>query len=211
MAEAYDVAVAPHCPLGPIALSACLHMDACTPNAFIQEQSLGIHYNQGSDLLDYLKDPKVFDYSDGVVKMPTGPGLGIEVNEELVIEKAKKTVARVIKKYDGTSNVYLIKMFDTDGDYVFLKGGKADDITKRLRDLSRQEYKRDNVQIDRVEIIKTWELPNSHLAESFEQALHAYLCNFFDNIPNDRYYPKELTAEQFAELDRRHEIICSFA
>ena len=40
--------------------------------------------------MDYLKDPKVFDYSDGVVKMPTGPGLGIEVNEELVIEKAKK-------------------------------------------------------------------------------------------------------------------------
>ena len=128
-----------------------------------------------------------------------------------VIEKAKKTISRVIKKHDGTSNVYLIKMFDTDGDYVFLKGGKADDITKRLRDLSRQEYKRDNVQIDRVEIIKTWELPNSHLAESFEQALHAYLCNFFDNIPNDRYYPQELTAEQFAELDRRHEIICSFA
>lgn len=90
MAEAYDVAVAPHCPLGPIALSACLHMDACTPNAFIQEQSLGIHYNQGSDLLDYLKDPGVFCYENGVVPMPGKPGLGIEVNEELVIEKAKK-------------------------------------------------------------------------------------------------------------------------
>ena len=53
MAEAYDVAVAPHCPLGPIALAASLQLDSCTPNAFIQEQSLGIHYNQGSDLLDY--------------------------------------------------------------------------------------------------------------------------------------------------------------
>lgn len=52
MAEAYDVAVAPHCPLGPIALAACVQMDTCTPNVFIQEQSLGIHYNQGSDLLD---------------------------------------------------------------------------------------------------------------------------------------------------------------
>ena len=45
MAEAFDVAVAPHCPLGPIALAACLQVDFCTPNAFIQEQSLNIHSN----------------------------------------------------------------------------------------------------------------------------------------------------------------------
>jgi galactonate dehydratase len=44
MAEAYDVAVAPHCPLGPICLASSLQVDFCTPNAFIQEQSLGIHY-----------------------------------------------------------------------------------------------------------------------------------------------------------------------
>lgn len=90
MAEAYDTAVAPHCPLGPIALAACLQMDACTPNAFIQEQSLGIHYNQGSDLLDYLADPKVFGYADGAVKIPEAPGLGIEINERKVLEAAKE-------------------------------------------------------------------------------------------------------------------------
>jgi len=90
MAEAYDVAVAPHCPLGPIALAACLQLDATTPNAFIQEQSLGIHYNQGSDLLDYLADPKVFEYKDGQVTIPTAPGLGIEVNEDKVREMAEK-------------------------------------------------------------------------------------------------------------------------
>lgn len=89
MAEAYDVALAPHCPLGPIALAACLQVDGTAYNAFIQEQSLGIHYNQGADLLDYLKDPKVFEYSEGFVKMPMGPGLGIEVNEEYVREQAK--------------------------------------------------------------------------------------------------------------------------
>lgn len=89
MAEAYDVAVAPHCPLGPIALAACLQMDICTPNAFIQEQSLGIHYNEGSDLLDYLKDPHVFDYSNGFVKNLTAPGLGIEIDEEKVREMAQ--------------------------------------------------------------------------------------------------------------------------
>jgi galactonate dehydratase len=89
MAEAYDVAVAPHCPLGPIALAACFQLDFCTPNAFIQEQSLGIHYNQGSDLLDYLADPGVFEYEDGYVKLLTAPGLGIEINEDKVKEMAE--------------------------------------------------------------------------------------------------------------------------
>ena len=90
MAEAYDMAVAPHCPLGPIALAACLQLDACTPNAIIQEQSLGIHYNQGNDLLDFLNDRSVFDYKDGYVSLPGKPGLGIDINEELVRELDQK-------------------------------------------------------------------------------------------------------------------------
>jgi galactonate dehydratase len=88
MAEAYDVAAAPHCPLGPIALAACLQVDATCHNAFIQEQSLGIHYNQGSDLLDYLVEKDVFKYEKGFVKIPEGPGLGIEINEEHVRKMA---------------------------------------------------------------------------------------------------------------------------
>ena len=88
MAEAYDVAIALHCPLGPIALAVNLQIDANCYNAFIQEQSLGIHYNQGNDLLDYIKNPEVFDYADGHVKIPDGPGLGIEVNEDYVKERA---------------------------------------------------------------------------------------------------------------------------
>ena len=88
MAEAYDVALALHCPLGPIALAVNLQLDAGCYNAFIQEQSLGIHYNQGNDLLDYVTNPEVFDYADGFVKIPTGPGLGIEVNEAYVRERA---------------------------------------------------------------------------------------------------------------------------
>jgi galactonate dehydratase len=89
MAEAFDVAAALHCPLGPIALAACLQVDATCHNAFIQEQSLGIHYNQGSDLLDYLTDKTVFAYADGMVKIPDGPGLGIQINEAKVREMAK--------------------------------------------------------------------------------------------------------------------------
>jgi len=88
MAEAFDVAAAPHCPLGPIALAACLQVDATCHNAFIQEQSLGIHYNQVSDLLDYLTDKTVFKYEAGYVKIPDKPGLGINVNEDHVREMA---------------------------------------------------------------------------------------------------------------------------
>ena len=139
--------------------------------------------------------------------------------KKYILDPIKRTLTAIgervrirnIKAHSGASYVYLIKMFDDNNQYVFLKGGKADDIRKRLSNLSRQEYKRDDVQISRVEIINTWELPNSHLAECFEQALHDYLCRFFEHIPNDRYYPHELTTEQFAELDRRHEIVCSFA
>lgn len=89
MAEAYDVALALHCPLGPIALAANLQLDAVCYNAFIQEQSLGIHYNEGNDLLDYMVDRRVFEYDDGYVNMPREPGLGIHVDEALVIERAK--------------------------------------------------------------------------------------------------------------------------
>ena len=89
MAEAFDVAAAPHCPLGPIALAACLQVDATCHNAFIQEQSLGIHYNKGTDLLDYLVENDVFKYENGYVKIPEAPGLGVEMNEEHVRKMAK--------------------------------------------------------------------------------------------------------------------------
>ncbi|MGH2949903.1 MAG: galactonate dehydratase [Solirubrobacteraceae bacterium] len=84
MAEAFDIGVAPHCPLGPVALAASLQLDACTPNAVIQEQSLGIHYNEAADLLDYVRDASVFDVVDGHMAVPAGPGLGVEVDEERV-------------------------------------------------------------------------------------------------------------------------------
>ena len=105
MAEAVDVAVAPHCPLGPIALAACVQLDSCTPNAFIQEQSLGIHYNKGGDLLDYLVDPGVFRFQDGYIQIPQGPGLGIQVDREKVLAAAKighNWKNPIWRNYDGT-------------------------------------------------------------------------------------------------------------
>ena len=104
-AESFDMAAAPHAPYGPIALAATLQIDACSPNVFIQEQSLGIHYNKGFDLLDFVENKEVFQYKDGFVSLPTLPGLGLVINEELV----KKVSAEGLvwtnpkwKNYDGT-------------------------------------------------------------------------------------------------------------
>ena len=89
MAEACDVALAPHCPLGPIALAACLNMDAVCYNAVIQEQSMGIHYNVGRSVLDYVQNREDFTFTQGFAQLPQRPGLGVEVNRELVLEENK--------------------------------------------------------------------------------------------------------------------------
>jgi len=80
MAEIYYAAIAPHNPLGPIALAACLQLDACTPNFLIQE-----HATLGEG---YLKRP--FKIEDGYVRVPSEPGLGIELDEDAVMEKRYK-------------------------------------------------------------------------------------------------------------------------
>lgn len=89
MGEAYDVGAAPHCPLGPIALASCLQVDATCQNAFIQEQSLGIHYNKDSDILDYITNKEVFEFKDGYVDIPKKPGLGVEIDEAHVRKMAE--------------------------------------------------------------------------------------------------------------------------
>lgn len=89
MAEAYDIGFAPHCPLGPLALASCLHVDFVSRNAVLQEQSLGIHYNQGAELMDYVLNKEDFQFHDGYMLPPKKPGLGVDVNEELVIENSR--------------------------------------------------------------------------------------------------------------------------
>jgi galactonate dehydratase len=94
LADAYDVSVAIHCPLGPIALAASLQVDFAIPNALVQEQ--GVDYDWASEglgaagILDYLVDTSVFEYRDGYVARPTRPGLGIEIDERAV-ERAAAT------------------------------------------------------------------------------------------------------------------------
>jgi len=90
MAEAYDVALAPHCPLGPLALGACLQIAACTPNHAIQEVSLGIHYNTGGhDLLNFCTNKEALTPVGGYLPVPEGPGLGVDIDEAAVREADK--------------------------------------------------------------------------------------------------------------------------
>ncbi|WP_373988653.1 galactonate dehydratase [Duganella sp. BuS-21] len=89
MAEAYDITLAPHCPLGPVALAACLAVDFVSYNAVLQEQSMGIHYNKGGELLDYVINKEDFKIVDGYCNPLQKPGLGVEVDEERVIEASK--------------------------------------------------------------------------------------------------------------------------
>jgi galactonate dehydratase len=84
MAEVYDVQLAPHCPLGPIALAACLQVGFSIPNFLIQEQSIGIHYNQGAEVLDYVLDKAPLQFVNGNIEKLTRPGLGIDVDEVAV-------------------------------------------------------------------------------------------------------------------------------
>ncbi|SIQ76266.1 galactonate dehydratase [Micromonospora avicenniae] len=84
LAEVYDVQLAPHCPLGPIALAACLQVGFATTNYLIQEQSIGIHYNLGADVLDYCVDKTPLTFVDGYVERLRAPGLGIEIDEHAV-------------------------------------------------------------------------------------------------------------------------------
>ena len=77
MAEAYYASIAPHNPLGPISLAAGVQIAASIPNFLIHEQvSLGD---------GYLKKP--FAVREGYLDLPTGPGLGIELDENAMADK----------------------------------------------------------------------------------------------------------------------------
>ncbi|MEW1659407.1 galactonate dehydratase [Streptomyces sp. NPDC093707] len=84
LAEPYGALLAPHCPLGPVALAASLQVAFTTPNFLIQEQSLGIHYHRGAELLDYVVDRAPFRFDRGTLARSDRPGLGVEVDEAAV-------------------------------------------------------------------------------------------------------------------------------
>jgi galactonate dehydratase len=82
-AEVYDAQLAPHSPLGPVALAACLQVAFAVPNFYAQEQSLNLHLGP-SPACAVLADPSPLLPVGGRIARPTAPGLGIEVNEDAV-------------------------------------------------------------------------------------------------------------------------------
>lgn len=84
MAETYDVSLAPHCPIGPIALAASLQVVAAAPNALIQEQIVV----DDPDATRYLADESLLEPTDSYLDLPEDPGLGVAIDEERVRDLA---------------------------------------------------------------------------------------------------------------------------
>lgn len=82
-AEIYDAQIAPHCPLGPVSLAACLQVDLAVSNTYAQEQVIDAHLVD-NPALAYIANPEVLRAVDGHIARLTGPGLGIEIDEDAV-------------------------------------------------------------------------------------------------------------------------------
>jgi 2-dehydro-3-deoxyphosphogalactonate aldolase len=76
MAEAHYAVIAPHMYCGPVAAAAAIQLDACSPNFLIQE------FNANALHSEILKEPIRFE--NGTIAIPTGPGLGVELDEDIV-------------------------------------------------------------------------------------------------------------------------------
>lgn len=93
MAETYYIPFAPHNPSGPVANAASLQLAACCPNFCILE----IMYSD----VEWRKDVtnEKLEYANGMIKIPDGPGLGIEINEEACLEHPYKP--HTLRHYTG--------------------------------------------------------------------------------------------------------------
>jgi galactonate dehydratase len=91
-AETNDCSATFHCSVGPIAFAACLQLATAVPNTVLQGQNLDIHDPEDNGLLEYLHDPAVFEIESGSVEPPEGPGLGIDVDEDVVRERSRADV-----------------------------------------------------------------------------------------------------------------------
>lgn len=96
MAEVYYIHTMPHCAIGPVALTACMHVDAVTPNFLIQE-SVGPDW-----LMEVIEEP--WAVNNGFIELPTQPGLGFTINE-----------AEVQKQHSYTEELGGEFFYDQDG------------------------------------------------------------------------------------------------
>ncbi len=85
LAEAFQVGVVPHNPLSPISTAVCVQLDACIPNAILQEYTgEGTAIGMGGDLRRVVKSPVKLER--GYLIVPDSPGIGVEIDEDAVRE-----------------------------------------------------------------------------------------------------------------------------
>ncbi len=86
-AEAYYMLIAPHNVGGPISTAAALHLAACTPNFKIQE-----HFNDFAEAYVKQAAPGNPEIEDGYFALPSGPGLGVTLDEDVVAANPRRRV-----------------------------------------------------------------------------------------------------------------------
>jgi galactonate dehydratase len=79
-AETYNLHVQPHNCAGPVATAAAVQVDACIPNFIIQEW-FPYHRDKRYDLVTEPLEPQM---RDGVFPLNDKPGLGVELNEDVI-------------------------------------------------------------------------------------------------------------------------------
>lgn len=95
LAEVFDVHLAPHCPLGPVAFAACVQVDAALPNVAVQEAMIDFAGLLDDDEHAYVRNRGDWMPESGYLPVPTGPGLGLEIDEDIVRERAAEVAPSV--------------------------------------------------------------------------------------------------------------------
>ncbi len=94
MAECHYIPLCPHNPSGPVANAATLQLAACTPNFYVLEiMNTDVPYRRE------ITTEQV-RFKDGLIAIPEGPGLGIDINVEAIAQHPYE--ARDLRHYKGT-------------------------------------------------------------------------------------------------------------
>jgi galactonate dehydratase len=88
MAAAQDVAISPHCSVGPVALAAALHVAWSSPNMLLLESFAEFDVDWRSDLVGGWNP-----LAKGVFALPDRPGLGIELDEDAIADHPYRSLA----------------------------------------------------------------------------------------------------------------------
>lgn len=127
-----------------------------------------------------------------------------------IITKISDCIKKTIPKNNCSSYTYLIYM-KSKGQNIFTKIGKTKDVSRRMNEFRRYYYRREDIQIDDVEVVKTYELPDDNLAQVLETLMHKYFSKSHDLIPNDRYSYFVPTEKDLSEFERTFNNVLQFA